>query len=152
MSLEDDIRVLSGVSLFEDLSGEQLRLLAFGAERNTLTAGRELFHPGQNANGGFVVVSGKLDLFTQTPRGRKVVKQVGPGTLVGELALITETQRLTGAVAAEDVVVLRISRSLFRRMLEEYPETAARLHAEFSERLCELLDEIGALEHRFADK
>jgi hypothetical protein len=40
MSLDDDMRVLSRVGLFEMLSREQLRLLAFGAENITLRAGR----------------------------------------------------------------------------------------------------------------
>ena len=32
MALDDDIRILSGVRLFEGFTQEQLRLLAFGAE------------------------------------------------------------------------------------------------------------------------
>jgi CRP-like cAMP-binding protein len=47
--------------------------------------------------------------------------------------------------------VIRVNRSLFRRMLEEYPETAAALHQQLSVRLCNLLDQIGDLEERFSD-
>ena len=100
MSLEDDIRILSGVTLFEDLSSEQLRLLAFGAERIRLAKGRELYREGQSAECGFIIISGAVDLFRETPRGRHVVKKVVPPMVLGELALITETARLTGAVAA----------------------------------------------------
>ena len=32
MALDDDIRILSGVRLFEGFTREQLRLMAFGAE------------------------------------------------------------------------------------------------------------------------
>lgn len=149
MSLEDDIRIIASVSLFEALSTEQLRLLAFGAERITLAPGRELYREGQNAECGYVVVSGEIDLFRDTLRGRKIIKRVGPGTLLGELALITETQRLSGAFAPEDALVIRINRSLFRRMLEEYPETAATLHARLSEQLQDFLDEIATLDGRF---
>lgn len=151
MSLEDDIRIISGVSLFEDLSAEQLRLLAFGAERVTVARGRELYREGQNAECGFIVVSGEIDLFRETPRGRLVIRQVGPGMILGELALITETKRLTGACAAVETQVIRVNRSLFRRMLEEYPETAVALHQQLSVRLCNLLDQIGDLEDRFRE-
>ena len=39
MSLDDDIRVLTGVDLFDGFTQEQLRLLAFGAENTRLPAG-----------------------------------------------------------------------------------------------------------------
>ena len=152
MSLEDDIRIISGVSLFEDLSSEQLRLLAFGAERITIARGRELYREGQNAECGYIVVSGEIDLFRETPRGRLIIRQVGPGMILGELALITETKRLTGACASVETQVIRVNRSLFRRMLEEYPETAAALHRRLSEQLHDLLEDIGTLDKRFAEK
>ena len=149
MSLEDDIRVIASVSLFDELCTEQLRLLAFGAERIKLAKGRELYREGQNAECGYVVVAGEIDLFRDTLRGRQVIKRVGPGTLLGELALITETMRLTGAFAPEEATVIRINRSLFRRMLEEYPETAAALHEHLTDQLHDFLDEIGTLDGRF---
>jgi CRP-like cAMP-binding protein len=151
LSLEDDIRILSGVALFEELSSEQLRLLAFGAERIALAKGRELYREGQNAECGFIVVSGAIDLFRETPRGRHVVKRVVAPMILGELALITETTRLTGAVAAEDSHVIRINRSLFRRMLEEYPETAFHLHERLTAQLHDLLHRIGELDRRFGE-
>lgn len=149
MSLEDDIRVIASVSLFDELSNKQLRLLAFGAERIKLAPGRELYREGQNAECGYVVVAGEIDLFRDTLRGRQVIRRVGPGTLLGELALITETTRLTGAFAPEEAQVIRINRSLFRRMLEEYPETAAALHGRLAEQLQDFLNEISTLDGRF---
>lgn len=137
--------------MFEDLSSEQLRLLAFGAERLTVARGRELYREGQNAECGFVVAAGEIHLYRETPRGRVVVRPVTPGMLLGELALVTRTTRLTGAVAAEDSQVIRINRSLFLRMLEEYPETAAALHAKLTARLGEMLREIGSLDEKFHD-
>ena len=44
--------------------------------------------------------------------------------MLGELALIADTHRLTGADAEIDTDVLRLNRKLFRRILEEYPELA----------------------------
>ena len=62
-----------------------------------------------------------------------------------------EHRHLRGAVAAEGSQVIRISRSLFRRMLEEYPETAFHLHERLTDQLQELLHSIGALEARFGE-
>ena len=43
MALDDDIRILSAVSLFQGFTQEQLRLLAFGAETTLLQANHKLY-------------------------------------------------------------------------------------------------------------
>ena len=43
---------------------------------------------------------------------------------------------------------LRITRTLFRRMLEEYPELAAHLHATIAAELVRMTNEILTLEDR----
>jgi hypothetical protein len=40
MALKDDIALFQQLSIFEELSDEHLRLLAFGAERRRLEKGR----------------------------------------------------------------------------------------------------------------
>ena len=49
------------------------------------------------------------------------------GTLLGELALLTETTRPVTATAAEPSTVIRVPRSLFLKMLEGFPDAARRL-------------------------
>ncbi len=62
--------------------------------------------------------------------------------MLGEMALIAQTTRLTGAMAEEETEVIRISRAIFRRILEEYPEAAASLHAHISQNLLQLISDI----------
>lgn len=145
MALDDDIRILSTVGLFESFTPEQLRLLAFGAERLVLRAGRELFREGQSADCGYIIVSGNITLFQETEGARVKIRTVGPGAMLGEMALIAQTSRLTGAVAEEETEVIRISRAIFRRILEEYPDAAASLHAHISRDLLQLISEIEAV-------
>ncbi|ANG98018.1 MULTISPECIES: cyclic nucleotide-binding domain-containing protein [Brucella] len=142
MALDDDIRILGSVGLFESFTPEQLRLLAFGAERLVLRAGRELFREGQSADCGYIVVSGNITLFHDADEGRIAIRPVGPGAMLGEMALIAQTTRLTGALAEEETEVIRISRAIFRRILEEYPEAAASLHAHISKNLLQLIADI----------
>ena len=47
--------------------------------------------------------------------------------MLGESALLVETRRPASATAREDSVVLRISRAMFLKMLESYPDAAVRL-------------------------
>jgi CRP-like cAMP-binding protein len=46
---------------------------------------------------------------------------------MGESALLSETRRPVTATAVEDSAVLRISRAMFLKMLESYPDAAQRL-------------------------
>lgn len=142
MALDDDIRILGSVGLFGSFTPEQLRLLAFGAERLVLRAGRELFREGQSADCGYVIVSGNITLFHDGEEGRVTIRSVGPGAMIGEMALIAQASRLTGALAEEETEVIRISRSIFRRILEEYPDAAAALHTHISKNLLQLIGEI----------
>ncbi len=149
MSLDDDIRILARVELFEEFSQDHLRLLAFGAETLRIAAGRELYQEGRPADCAYVVVSGEVAL-THPLNGKQVaVGSAGPGSMLGELGLISGASRLTGAVARTDTEVIRISRTLFRRILEEHPDLAARLHHQISERLSGLIARLEKLAPRF---
>ena len=46
---------------------------------------------------------------------------VRPPALLGELALVAETRRPATATAREPTSVLKVSRTLYRRILAEYP-------------------------------
>ncbi len=150
MALDDHIRILSGVGLFEDLTQDQLRLLAFGAERMQLPAERKLYCEDDDADSAYVVLSGRISLYRETEGEPVVVGTVGAGAILGELALIADSRRLTSAVAAGNVEVLRLSRSMFRRILEEYPETAQALHKRITEDLQAMIRRIEKLGPRFA--
>lgn len=149
MALEDDIQFLSTIGLFEAFSAQHLRLLAFGAERMILRTGRELFREGQSADCAYIVVSGSVSLFHQSKQGRVILRKVTSGSIIGEMALIAQTDRLTGAVSDEETEVIRLSRVIFHRILEEYPELAASLYQHISKNLNDMVEQIDKLSPRF---
>ncbi|MEO3389410.1 cyclic nucleotide-binding domain-containing protein [Mesorhizobium sp. CAU 1741] len=151
MALDDDIRILSGVGLFAELSAEQLRLLAFGAESVRFRAGQEIFREGAQADCAFVVTSGRVVLYRDHDGEAVAVSRLEAGSIIGELALIAPTTRLTYAAAETDVQLIRLNRTLFRRILEEYPEAAAHLHQRMSADLHEFLKKIERIAPKFSE-
>lgn len=149
MALDDDIRILSAVGLFEGFTREQLRLLAFGAETTQIAAGRKLYREDDIADSAYVVVSGQIALYREG-REQLIVGHVGPGAIMGELALISDTRRLTSASAEADTEILRLNRQMFRRILEEYPEVALGLHRRITAELQSFLQKIESMAPRFA--
>lgn len=151
MALDDDIRVLAGIALFEGFAQEQLRLLAFGAENISVAAGRLIYAEGDSADCAFVVTAGTVKLVHGTGDAAIELQALGANTLLGELALIADTTRPTSAIAATDVELIRLNRRLFRRILEEYPDLAALLHGRIAAELQELIARITELAGRFED-
>jgi CRP-like cAMP-binding protein len=152
LALDDDIRILSGVGLFSELTAEQLRLLAFGAESVRFPAGREIYRENAPADCAYVVVSGRVVLYRDNEGVAVAVSRLGEGAIIGELALIAETKRLTYGAAETDVELIRLNRTLFRRILEEYPEAAADLHRKMMNDLQSFLRSIESISTRFSDK
>ena len=117
--------------LFDGFDHDHLRLLAFGAEARALGQGTRLYLQNTPSDGGYVVVRGNVELISGL--NDSVVSSHGAGSLIGEMALISETQHAATAVATENSEVLKITRPLFRRMLNEYPQLAVLLQQRISE-------------------
>lgn len=137
MSLDEDIEFFTRVELFRGFSGEQLRLLAFGAERKIYRDGETLFHQGDLSDGGYILISGKIDLSLNDQE--QVVETLGKNALIGELALISSNRRSANAIAKGETHLIFISRVLFRRMLGEYPELAGLLQARIQKNVQSML-------------
>ena len=124
MTIEDDIAFFERVPTLNLLGRAALRILAIGAESRFVHAGDVLFYAGDTADSAYVIQEGSFGLVPRD-EGDEIV--AGRGTLLGELAMITPTRRLATATALEPSTVIRISRGLFLKMLEGYPETALKL-------------------------
>jgi CRP-like cAMP-binding protein len=126
VSIEDDIAFLERVPTLRLLGRTALRILAIGAESRYVHDGETLFKAGDAADCGYVVQEGSFALTPETA-GAAADVVAAPGALLGELALLIDTKRLATATAREPSTVIRISRSLFLKMLEGYPEAAQTL-------------------------
>jgi CRP-like cAMP-binding protein len=142
VSLDDDIRRLGRLPLFERLDQEALKLLAFSAETKTLRRGDVLFRRGEKADSGYFIVSGAIALYVSTDGKSDAAAVVGAGSLVGEMALLVTTERQATAVVREPGDVLKIPRTLFQRILEEYPEAALAMRDFVSTRLTNFVTEL----------
>src|SRR5580692_6015328 len=107
MTIENDIAFLERIQILRRLGAAALRILAIGAESHDVPAGQVLFTAGETADGAYIVQRGSFLLNTGRRGDSEVV--AGPGTLLGEAALLIETKRPATARAREDSAVLRIS-------------------------------------------
>jgi CRP-like cAMP-binding protein len=132
MTIEDDIGFFERVPTLSLLGRQALRILAIGAETRYIHGGEVLFNAGDEADGGFVIQEGRFSLASSEDAGTITV---GPFTLLGEVALFTETQRPATATALEPSTVLLIPRELFIKMLDSFPDAARKLREILAKRL-----------------
>ncbi len=123
MTIDDEIAFLERVPILRRLGDGALRSLAIAAETYSVQAGEVLFTAGEAADGAYVIQQGSVNLKPET--GSEVV--AGPGTLLGESALLAETRRPATATAREACMLLRVPRSTFLKILDSYPDAAQRL-------------------------
>ena len=138
MSIEDDVLLLERVPTLRLLGGASLRMLAIGSEQKDIPRGDYLFKRGDEADAGFVVQRGAL----RVDDGSGAEVTAGPGSLIGELALLVAMRRPSNALALEYSSVIRISRSLFQRILESDPAAAVRLRDEFAVRTSQIASDV----------
>lgn len=150
MSLDQDAAFLQTLPLFRHFGPDQTKLIAFNAERRRLPRGTTLFREGDKAGNAIVVVAGEIELFRTADGKEKMLERVGPGAVLGEAAVIVDTERGHDARAVTDAEVLAISRVVFRRVLEEYPETAQRILDIWTERLNATMGDLRKVAPRFA--
>jgi CRP-like cAMP-binding protein len=137
MSIEDDVALLERVPTLRLLGNTSLRMLAIGSEQRDFERGDTLFNVGDDADAGYIVQRGA---FRVEDGSAEIV--VGPGSLIGELALIVAMKRPSNAIALERSSVIRVSRSLFQRVLESDPAAARRLRDEMAARTSQLASDM----------
>ena len=128
MALEDDIAILTRAPLLGLMGRDALRLIAFAGEQRGLDTGEVLFRKGERTDGGYVVTRG-LIVLDAAGSGSEPAFLAYPGALIGQTALFVRAGRRATAIARESSGVLRISPTLMRRVLEEFPAGAAAIHA-----------------------
>src|SRR5262245_52020831 len=97
-----------------------------------LEDGQPLFTQGQPADGRmFIVRSGTIVLRS----GRKILDKVGPGGILGEMALIDPAPRSATAVAGPGCTVSAVTEPMFRKLVTHVPGLALEMMRILARRL-----------------
>ncbi len=144
MGLDDDIAILMAAPVFGFLDRDALRLLSFAAERRELADGDLLFARGDPADGGFVVMSGTIRL---DPAAGEPVR-AGRSAVIGHLALFVRGERMADARAEGACELIRITPTLMRRVLEEFPAAAEAILATLSQDLVSFTGDLDRIRAR----
>ncbi len=89
-----------------------------------LRTGEVLLRQGDAGDDLYVVLAGRLAISIERPgAGSALIDEIGPGGLVGEMALLTGQPRTATARAVEPSDLARLSRADFERLAARFPDT-----------------------------
>jgi NTE family protein len=118
--------LLATVSLFADLPADARRALAQSTTTLHLPAGEWLFRQGEPADAMYVLRSGRLEVVRELEdAGPELIRELGVGSVVGELALLARETRSASVSARRDTELLRLSEERLRELLDHTPGFAA---------------------------
>ena len=114
------------VQLFPSVAAEVHDQLTSNAEWVALHAGERLVERGDRADAAYVVVYGRLRVVDHD-REDHLLAEVGPGELVGEMALIEGGTRTATLVAIRDTHAVRLRRDRLLATLKGHPDALLRI-------------------------
>src|SRR5690349_8590409 len=118
----DVVEILRSATIFADLPDDVLARLAAHCVRRTYRRNQYLWYQGDDGARLVVVASGLVKVVLSSAQGGEVVlTTLGPGAIIGELAVLDGSPRSASVVAAEPTTVVMLSRATVLELLNRYP-------------------------------
>ena len=127
---------VAGVPFLRSLPGEALADLARSMRHRHVERGQVLALTGEPIEHLIVVARGRLKLTQSTTGGREqLLRTLGPGEFLGELALFASAVHEGDLVALDPSEVCLVSRRAVQDLLGRHPDVAVRLVEALARRL-----------------
>lgn len=105
--------------LFEGLEPSILRELEQELELVTFTSGESVMRQGEESNCLYKVIHGRLRVINESTG--QALRELGRGESVGEMGLLTNSERSATVIAVRDTLLAKLSRKGFYHLLEKDP-------------------------------
>lgn len=134
-TMNSDMEALSSVPVLSALNRETLNLIAFTSEALTFSDGEDLIKKGDIGEHVFIIINGHASFIVGNNGDERVIQTGGPGTLFGEVALLSKKPRAVTVRADGNLSVLRLSRELFFDLIKQDAELGLAVMESLSNRL-----------------
>ena len=121
---------LREVSFFEGFTDEELDRVAELVDEVEAERGAELTDQGRPGLECYIIQEGTANVFF----GGEHIATLGPGSMLGEMALIDHRPRSATVTATSPMRLLAFDAQRFRRLLDEMPEALIRVMERLIER------------------
>ena len=138
---EEVFKRLRAVDVLEPMSDEALQTIAAAVKMHFYSRGEAILRHGTTGDSMFVVNTGSVTVRVpdDSLTGWHQVAELGPGTVFGEMALLTGEMRTADVVAMTDVIALEIGKDSLAPVLEVQPDLAGAISHQIMQRREHLL-------------
>jgi len=134
--LKRRLQAINAIELFARLSTEEKQHLAGHLINAPFARGDILTRQGAIAHWLYIIVSGEAEAWWQPPEGpRRLLEKRGPGSVFGEIGLMTGAPRRATVIATSNVEAYRLDKEGFQEIIEQRPELADSLSGILQARL-----------------
>ncbi len=127
--------------VFPALTDTQRKTLLSRCTPRAYAKGETIFSRGEPGSLIFVIETGRVEVSVTSRRGRRtILNQMGPGEVLGELAMLDGDPRSADARAATEATGRILTRQHFLVFLSDFPEMAAAIIQEICRKLRNLSD------------
>lgn len=133
----DRLEMIAAMALFADLHPSEITRIVDLSRSAHFSAGDVIVDQGDPGTDCFIIESGTANVYV---RGDYVATS-GPGSMIGEMALIDHRPRTATVLADTDLSAMRFDSPAFRKLLEENPKASERIFGILRDRL----DRLGQL-------
>jgi CRP/FNR family transcriptional regulator, cyclic AMP receptor protein len=124
----NDAAVLKRCSIFSTLSEEERRHLAERSHRRRFSAGDLIFRFGDPGHSMMAVLTGTVRISRPTTKAKEIILgDLGPGEIIGEIAVLDGKERSADAAAVTNVELLVLDRREILPFIEQHPALCLRL-------------------------
>ena len=121
---------LSRVDVLRALPPEEVQMLVDNVERVSFPPGTHITEEGRSGDALYFIQDGEATVM----RGGAVIAHVGPGTVIGETALMTGAARNATITAEKNVRAWRVSKQAFEQIVSGSPRFREALERVIDER------------------
>jgi CRP/FNR family transcriptional regulator, cyclic AMP receptor protein len=115
--------LLKSISIFSACGPRDLTELGQLLEEVDIPDGKVITREGDSAAEMFLIASGKA----RVERGGQAIDEIGPGGIIGEMALISEGKRNATVTADGPVKAFVAGHREFHSMMDRYPDFRMRV-------------------------
>lgn len=120
------LKRLRRISLFQELSLRELAVVDLLLYERQYLAGEVIFDAGEDGQGIYFTLDGKVGIF-HPHRGGQPLVELGGGSFFGELGLLDDSPRMAQARALEDCTLVMMFRREFRELLQTHALIASKI-------------------------
>jgi NTE family protein len=126
---------LRNIPLFRDLAEESLKSIASRLKQARYPQGAVVFREGETGDAMYLVESGQLEVATGAAHNKQPLAYLGPGSFVGEIALLLGQPRSATLSVVIDADLWVLRKQDLEELLHEYPSLALHFTRELGQRL-----------------